>query len=558
MKNLSFLQPQPLPFDFKDWKKQPFPERVKMLCTAWATQGYGAPVGTYSFYLLKIGFYVGMWIFFCSFSESLGSFSTIEDWWFAPEALLKGLLWSMLFEIIGLGCGSGPLTARYFPPTGGFLYFLRPGAIKLPLFPKIWIFGSDKRGWLDILLYLIFIGLLVRALIAPTVSFDILWQALVLLPILALFDKTLFLAARAEHYFIASVCFLFAGESLAGAKVVWLAIWFWAATSKLNRHFPAVVCVMISNSAVLRIPWLRKRIYKNYPEDLRPGKLATILAHLGTLVEYTFPLLLIFGDGGTLTFIGLVTMFCFHLFITSCIPMGVPLEWNVIMVYGAFVLFGSPVNISFLDIHSIELIATLSIFLSLIPLIGNFFPKWISFLLSMRYYAGNWAFSVWLFKENAEEKLDENLVKSAPTVMRQLENFYEQDIAESLVAKVIAFRAMHLHGRALQLLVPKAVDDIENYTWRDGELVAGVALGWNFGEGHLHDEQLLNAIQKRCNYKAGDLRCIFVESQPFLRPSLDWRIVDAKAGEIEKGNISVEDLLNLQPWPITQKASAKD
>ena len=30
----------------------------------------------------------------------------------------------MLFEVLGLGCGSGPLTGRYLPPVGGFLSFI--------------------------------------------------------------------------------------------------------------------------------------------------------------------------------------------------------------------------------------------------------------------------------------------------------------------------------------------------------------------------------------------------------------------------------------------------
>ena len=33
--------------------------------------------------------------------------------------------------------------------------------------------------------------------------------------------------------------------------------------------------------------------------------------------------------------LALGVMLVFHLFITSSIPMGVPIEWNVIMVYGA-------------------------------------------------------------------------------------------------------------------------------------------------------------------------------------------------------------------------------
>lgn len=110
--NLSkLLAPKALPFDFSEWKQAPFAQRVQMLCTTWATQGYGAPASAYVFYLLKIGLYVGMWLFFCSFSAKLGAVGEIATWWMEPEALLRFLVWSVLFEGVGLGCGSGPLTA---------------------------------------------------------------------------------------------------------------------------------------------------------------------------------------------------------------------------------------------------------------------------------------------------------------------------------------------------------------------------------------------------------------------------------------------------------------
>lgn len=548
MKNHPLLSPKPLPFTFDDWIKKPFAERIRMLSVAWATQGYGAPIAIYFFYVFKILLYVAGWLFFCSFSNALGSAGEIINWWFVPEALLKFILWSILFEVLGLGCGSGPLTARYFPPFTAALHFARPGTIKMPLFPNLPFIGSDKRNWFDVLLYVALLFFLVKALVASQVVSQMLLPVIALVILLGVLDKTIFLAARSEHYLIALFCFLFAGEEISGLKFVWLAIWWGAASSKHNKHFPTVVGVMLSNHAVLRWNWFKKKLYKNYPTDLRTGRLTNILAHISTFVEYAFPLLLIFGDGGTLTTFALINMFIFHLYITSSVPMGVPLEWNVIMVYGAFVLFGHYADVSMFTLHSPLLITVLFFSLLVIPILGNLFPKWISFLLSMRYYAGNWAYTIWLFKGDSEEKLNREIVKSCPTVMHQLAKFYDEDTSLLLFSKVIAFRAMHLHGRALQLLVPKAVNDIEQYAWRDGELIAGIILGWNFGDGHLHNEQLLNSVQKRCNFESGELRCIFIESQPIHQQHMDWRIVDAKDGQLENGRISIKELTELQPY----------
>src|SRR5688572_22275627 len=112
-----------------------------MVCEAWALDGYGTPLGIYVLHVLKIAIYVGAWIGFCSFSPELGSPSEIATWWLHPIAFEKAILWSMLFEGLGLGCGFGPLTGHYFPPIGGFLHFLRPGTTKLPVFQGIPVIG---------------------------------------------------------------------------------------------------------------------------------------------------------------------------------------------------------------------------------------------------------------------------------------------------------------------------------------------------------------------------------------------------------------------------------
>jgi hypothetical protein len=537
------------PYDIRAWQKEPFPQRMKLVCQAWALQGYGTPWSIYLVYLFKVALYVGGWALFCWLTPGLGGLGSIVSWGFAPIAFQKAVLWSLAFEGLGLGCGSGPLTGRYYPPLGGALYFLRPRTTKLPLFPGLPLIGGDRRTPLDVGLYAAHYAFLGRALLAPELTPAILVPTLILLPILGICDKTLFLGARAEHYGVALGCFLFADDWVAGTKLLWIAVWLWAATSKLNRLFPSVVAVMQSNSPLTAIGTLRKHLFRSYPDDLRPSRLTHVMAHAGTVVEYTFPALLLLGDGGTLTRVGLVTMLLFHAFITSSIPMGVPIEWNVMMVYGAFFLFGKSADVSVLHIGSPVLLGFLAVTCVLVQLAGNLLPAWFSFLCSMRYYAGNWAYSVWLFKGDSSKKLDARLVKSAGRVQDQLARFYDDETTVALISKVMAFRAMHLQGRALQLLLPKAVSDIDAYEYMDGEIVAGVVLGWNFGDGHLHNQQLLNAVQRQCGFAPGELRCVFVESQSFGRPKLPWTIVDAATGVIESGEVSVEELEKLQPWP---------
>jgi len=544
---MSLLDPAPPPYDALEWVKKPFAERARMVCEAWAIQGYGTPPSAYALHVVKIGFYVGMWIFFCGFSPGLGSVATIGAWCLSPIAFQKAILWSMLFEGLGLGCGSGPLTGRYFPPIGGFLYFLRPGTTKLPALPGIPILGGTRRTWLDVALYVAVLGLLVRALVAPAMDASLFVPIAIVVPLLGLADRTIFLALRAEHYWTTVVCFAFASPWIAGAKAVQAALWFWAGFSKLNHHFPTVVCVMNSNSPFTRIPWVRRVMYRSYPDDLRPSRVAEVMGHAGTALELGVPLILLTSPGGWSLVLGIVLMLLLHGYITSNVPMGVPIEWNVVVVYGAFALFWAHPDVTVRGVAPAPLAVFLAVMLVAVPLLGNLFPGRVSFLLAMRYYAGNWAYGIWLFRGESYRKLD-RLKKSAPWVYDQLDRFYDRRTAVGLVGKVMAFRLMHLHGRALPLLLPKAAPRLEDYEYVDGEIVAGLVLGWNFGDGHLHREGLLRAVQEQCGFEEGELRCIFVEAQPLGRHTMGYRIHDAKTGLIEAGEVDVHAMRRRQPW----------
>lgn len=549
-----FMKPVPLPYDFEEWKRQPFSRRAKMMCQAWAMQGFGAPIGALIFYAIKIALYLWVWTLFCSTSTSLGGLDEIGTWWFKLDALAKAVFWTVLIEVIGLGGASGPLTGRYMPPFGGITYYLRPGTIKVPLFSSIPLLNSDKRNLIDILLYAGLLFSLARACVAPEITLDVVLPMVILLPILGVLDRQIYLAARADVWYPAIFALVFPFESVAILKVCWFGVWFWAAFSKLTPTFSSVVAVMICNSPVLKIKALKKMLFKNYPEDLRLSRGATYMAHFGTVVEFSLPILLIsasiFSWPPELTFYALVGMTIFHTFIFVNLPMGVPMEWNIIMVYGGWVLFAMNPDVSPMTIYHAGPMAFLVACYFVLPLIGNFFPKYVSFLLSMRYYAGTWAYSVWLFKKGVkEEKLEPNIVKTSPDIRVQLERLYDPDTIESIIAKIIPFRMMHLPGRALHDLLPKAVDDIEDYNWLDGEFIAGEVVGWNFGDGHLHHEPVLRSIQKRCGFEPGELRVIMVESPQFHNGRLHWRIHDASDGLMEEGETFIRDLVEKMPWP---------
>lgn len=473
---MGFMSPELPDADPATWQTLPRATRLQIVTRHWVEHGFGTPYAAYLLYLFKIGVYIAAPAAIISLTPGLGGLGHIADWWTQPIVYQKVIIFTLLFEVMGFGCGSGPLTGRFLPPVGGFLYWLRPKTIRLPAWPdKVPFTRGDSRTLVDVILYAVVLAGGVWALVSPghggpvTGAGDVglidpvlVIPTIVALALLGLRDKTIFLAARGEHYWLKLFVFFFPfTDQIAAFKLIMLALWWGAATSKLNHHFPYVVSVMTSNNALLRsrlFNWLKHLLYLDPVNDLRPSWLPKLMAHVGgTTAEFLVPGVLVFvADGHPWRWFLIGFMVIFHLNILSNLPMGVPLEWNVFFIFSLFYLFGHYGAIQATGLQSPLLLAIVLAAVA-VAVAGNLFPEKISFLPAMRYYAGNWATSVWCFRPGAEEKLEANVVKSSALVVNQLTRLYGADSAEIMMDKTAAFRAMHTHGRALNGLVSRAV-----------------------------------------------------------------------------------------------------
>lgn len=546
---MGFLQPNLPVVDHEEWGRLPRQERLAPMARHFAEFGFGSPDVVILFYLFKIVLYVaGGWAFVLT-TPGIDGFFDPGSWWTRPEVFFKFALWTSLFEVLGLGCGFGPLNLRFVPPMGSFLYWLRPGTIRLPAGNgRLPLTRGDTRTVVDAVLYAGLLVSLVVGLWGALTRTEVV-VALAFLALIGLRDQTIFLAARGEVYGTLLLAYLFAaGDQITAAKLVLVVIWWGAAASKINQHFPFVVSAMLSNSPLWRFGNVKRRLHRNFPDDLRPGRIPTLLAHGGTVVEFAAPAVMLVTSGWPL-YIAATVMIGFHLIILTSFPMGVPLEWNVFMIGGIVTMFLGHEGLHLGDLRQPALVGLLIVALVAMVVYGNLVPRNVSFLLSMRYYAGNWAATFWCFRGDALERFDANVVKASMLPHQQLEQVYgsAEDAAVPLHMGY-AFRGFHTHGRALWTLVPRACGpEHEDYLVLDGELVAGTALGWNFGDGHLHDEQLIAALQSRCDFRPGDVRVVFLESQPFHRRTQEYRLIDAATGEIERGWVDVNDLVEAQP-----------
>ncbi|MEU0871894.1 DUF3556 domain-containing protein [Nocardia brasiliensis] len=562
---MGFLEPDLPVVDLPEWRKGTRGERIRPMARHWAEVGFGTPVALHLFYVGKIFLYIlGGWLVVLT-TAGIDGFTAVGDWWSEPIVFQKVVLYTLLFEVVGLGCGFGPLNNRFFPPLGSILYWLRPKTIRLPPWPgKVPLTKGTDRTIIDIALYA---ALLVAVSVAlcsdgtgpvPELSTSVGllpgWEIAVILGLLVaigLRDKVIFLAARGEVYGTLTVTFLFtAADPIVAAKVVFVVIWMGAATSKLNKHFPFVVSTMMSNSPVFRRKSLKRRFFENFPDDLRPGRLSRLFAHGGTVVEMGVPVVLFFSHGGPVTVVAAILMIGFHLAILTAVPMGVPLEWNVFMIFGVLVLFVAHADLGLAALTQPVPVAVLFVVIAGIVVAGNLFPRKISFLPGMRYYAGNWDTTMWCVKPSAAAKISRHVVAIASMPQAQLERFYGKDRAEVPMYMGYAFRAMNTHGRALFTLVHRAMPagHEDDYVLTDGERICSTAVGWNFGDGHMHNEQLIAALQQRCHFEPGEVRVVLLDAQPIHKGTQAYRLVDAATGEFEHGVVHVADMVTRQPW----------
>ena len=564
---MGFLKQETPQIDFEEWSKGTRAEKIIPMARHWAEVGFGTPVLLHLFYVVKIALYIlAAWLLALT-TTGINGFTNVAHWYAEPIVFEKVVLYTMLFEVVGLGCGFGPLNNRFFPPLGSILYWLRPGTIRLPPWPRrIPLTKGDNRTPFDALLYGALLVLLVIAIFSdgtgpmPALGTTVgvlpawqIWAVLGVLAVLGLRDKVIFLAARGEVYASFTVAFLFAGygvDLILGSKLVCLVIWLGAATSKLNKHFPFVISTMMSNNPMFRPRFIKRLFFEHFPDDLRPGWRSRWLAHFSTAIEGLVPLVLFFSHGGWPTAIAAFVMLCFHFGILSSIPMGVPLEWNVFMMFSVLALFVGHASIGLGDLTTPLPILLFAVVAGTVVL-GNLFPRKVSFLPGMRYYAGNWDTTLWCIKPSAEAKIANSVVAIASMPAAQLEKFYgSKEAAQIPMYMGYAFRAFNTHGRALFTLAHRVMagHNEDDYVLTDGERVTSTAIGWNFGDGHFSNEQLVAALHKRCHFEPGEVRVVMLDAQPIHRQTQQYRLVDAATGEFERGYVRVADMVIRQPW----------
>jgi uncharacterized membrane protein YkgB len=552
--------------------QKPLMERMRLLTTNWVENGFGSPSMVHAIYIGKLIFFYALGgVLVATLTSHLPAFWHVSEWWNQPIVYQKFVLWTVLLECFNVAGAWGPLCGKVKPMTGGMRFWARPGTIRLRPWKWVPFTNGERRGWFDVVLYLALIVAVAIPLFSPGVHSDslsavlpnntsglvnpaLLITPIVLLVLNGLRDKTIFLAARGEQYVPAMFFFTVLPfvDMIIALKLLIVVVWVGAGVSKFGKHFTNVIPPMVSNSPAIPFKWLKRAHYRDFPRDLRPSRVADLMAHVaGTTVEIIAPLILLFSTSKWLTVAAVIVMVGFHLFIISTFPLAVPLEWNVLFAYTSIFLFlGFPAwdGYRVTDMSSPWLLAVIVAGLLFYPILGNFRPDKVSFLPSMRQYAGNWASAVWAFAPGAEQKLNK-VTRSAKNQVDQFVDFgYEPQWAEITMQQPIAWRTMHSQGRGLFSVLLKKLPDIDTRTVREAEFICNTLIGFNFGDGHLHNEDLIAAVQKEAAFEPGELVVVWVESQAWGSKVQHYKVIDAALGVIERGTWKVADAVAQQPW----------
>ena len=138
------------------------------------------------------------------------------------------------------------------------------------------------------------------------------------------------------------------------------------------------------------------------------------------------------------------------------------------------------------------------------------------------------------------------------TAKNQIDQFvafgYEPLWAEVTMQRAIAWRSMHSQGRGLFSVLLKTLHDLDARTVREAEFVCNSLIGFNFGDGHLHDEGLVAAVQRQAAFEPGELVVVWVESQAWGSSVQHYKVIDAALGVTERGTWRVADAVKEQPW----------
>ena len=112
---MGFLKQDAPVVDYAEWSKGTRAERIVPMARHWAEVGFGTPVVMHLFYVVKILLYILVaWLIVLS-TAGIDGFTDVAAWYAEPIVYQKVVLFTMLFEVVGLGLRIRPAQQPVLP-----------------------------------------------------------------------------------------------------------------------------------------------------------------------------------------------------------------------------------------------------------------------------------------------------------------------------------------------------------------------------------------------------------------------------------------------------------
>ncbi|MGO4255131.1 DUF3556 domain-containing protein [Marmoricola sp. RAF53] len=477
-----------------------------------------------------------------AWTSGLGTLASWQAWWDEPVVYQKLVCWTMLLELLGLAGTWVPLCGGSRPAYQVVGSWLRRGTVRIAPWPRKPKFQDpDTRTLLDVALYLALVVALALAVILPGVPDEhllvarpqsvgglvgpgVLLGVVVLTFFLGLRDKIVFMAARAELLIPAVVLSVLLGftDLVIALKLTVVVVWLGTGALRLGRRLA----------------------------ELAAGRTRRVPAAelVGTALELAVPLALVLATDPTVVLVAVGVMLAFHVYTAAAHGRAVPLELHLFFAFGAVVLFlGYPADDGYavLDLSQPWMLPFFVLALAILPVLGHLRPHLVSFLPSLRSPAGIGPSSLWVMAPGVERRLAQACTADPLAATAEVRI---AGPAGAGAHKALAWRALQSQGCGLRSVLARELGpDLGTVTVREAGPLCSALMGLVPEAGHLHDEALVAALQRRLAFEPGELRVIVAEAPSVQRRTQQYRVVDAALGVLRRGRWEVADAVAHDP-----------
>ncbi|CAE8635814.1 unnamed protein product [Polarella glacialis] len=366
-------------------------------------------------------------------------------------------------------------------------------------------------------------------------------------------------------HFILAGCLSASQGGVACGQLQILIIWIASGLCKQGPWMAFVTSPLLGGSVWCRGRiWMWRLLYRG-DDDLRPTCFADVFGRYASHVEWLCPIMLLFPCHPALIYCSLALLVAMHVYIMATAGLDV-LSWNGFFIVAGLCLFGGGASFGF-DYDGLRRAPwplLIWYMLEIIVIIyGWFYPGSVSFQAGHRNWAGNEPVALVLLRRDAARKLTQSLpIFGRPMwdpVPDELRSWYPKAAVVPHLGEMTAFKIIAtywlglLNMKILPMLVLQA---LQGHSIGDFYVMNHMQF-WDMLWGSFffcptHMPDIFQAMQEIVGFEKGECLCVWVTGFPVAGAAFGgaaWQILDAHAGLLAEGQVSIKSALSLASLP---------